>query len=751
VEGVTTAHTLRSDGTLPQPESSWPRLARAAVAVLASLPPVLAQSQGRVGLVLSGGGARGAAHIGVLQVLEEMRVPVHVIAGTSMGSLVGGLYAYGYSPDELERIVTGLDWKLVLRDESRREDRSFRRKLDDGDPLIDATVGFRDFSVILPKGLIQGQRTGNILRTLAWTAHDLASFDELALPFRAVATDIGTGEEVVLSAGNLPLAMSASMAVPGVFAPVRIDGRDLSDGMLVNNIPISVARALGADEVITVDVGTPLLKPEDVGSLFAVTEQMLGILMKKNDDAQLALLGDNDVLIRPELGAFATSEFDRAAEAIAIGRKAALAAADRLRRFAVSEEEYRAFLARQRRTEQPLPRISAIELVNNSGLADEVLLALVSTHAGGRFDPEQLNHDIDRIWGLDEFERVTYELRPQPDGTAVVRLTVQQKSWGPGYLQFGLTLTDDLSGNGQYGFGILYTQRMVNRLGAEWRNYVRIGTETAIGSEFYQPLLANQALFVAPRIEYRRDQVILFEGGQPTSQLEVNYGTLAIDAGAHAGNWAELRAGLVRSIGDIDVDFTSSGFEGGTFDDAVFRAALLVDTLDDVHFPHTGTAFYVEWLDSLDWLGADDDYERLESTFLHAVSFDANTVVASANFGTVTGGTLPVYRLHRRGGFLDLSGLVEGQLTGQYALVGKLVGYRRLGGKPIQSLGMPVYAGGSIEAGGVWEESDQILDDYLVAGSVFLGVDSGLGPVYVAYGFAEGGDQAVYLYLGRTF
>jgi len=235
----------------------------------------------RIGLALGGGGARGAAHIGVLKELERLRIPIDAIAGTSMGAIVGGLYASGKTPDELQQLVESLDWADAFDDESERERRSFRRKQDDAAFPIPLELGLRDGSLKLPMGLVQGQKLSLILREQLLHVYDVHDFDDLPTPFRAVASDIETGEAYAMSHGDIELAIRASMSAPGIFSPVIVDGHALVDGGLVGNVPVSVVREMDVDIIIAVDVEFPLYPPEELQSALAITEQMLTILIRK--------------------------------------------------------------------------------------------------------------------------------------------------------------------------------------------------------------------------------------------------------------------------------------------------------------------------------------------------------------------------------------------------------------------------------------------------------------------------------------
>src|SRR5688572_12791384 len=286
-------------------------------------PAGVSAQRPRIGLVLSGGGARGAAHIGVLKVLEENRVPVDAIAGTSMGAVVGGLYASGLSAKDIERVMTSVDWQDAFLDRPPRTDLNFRRKLEDQNFLVKFPLGLKGGKFRLPRGLVQGQKLTQILRGLTLPVAQIQHFDDLAIPFRAIATDIVTGERVVIDRGDLTTAMRASLSAPGVFSPVDFEGRMLVDGGLTSNLPIDVAREMGVDILIVVDCGFPLLERNKLDSVATVSNQMLAILIRSNTTAQRKSLTARDVIIDPALGDFSSLDFDSHARAMKIGEEAA--------------------------------------------------------------------------------------------------------------------------------------------------------------------------------------------------------------------------------------------------------------------------------------------------------------------------------------------------------------------------------------------------------------------------------------------
>lgn len=702
----------------------------------------------RIGLVLSGGGARGCAHVGVLKVLEELRIPIHCIAGTSMGSIVGGLYAYGLPPERLEEELTRAGdrrpWSVLLQDQPDRAVRSFRRKQEDFEYLVDFGLGWKDGAFRLPKGLVQGQNLELELTAFTVGAHDLASFDLLPIPFRAVAVELRTGKQVVMDRGNLASAMRASMSLPGVFAPAIVDGVELLDGGLVDNVPIDVARAMGATRVIVVDIGTPL-RDEDAASTIAVTTQMIAILTQQNVDRSIARVAAGDVFVQPDLGDISSSDFLRADEAIRIGEAAARAVADRLRPLGVDEATYARFRAVQRRVGQPVT-IRELRFENHSAFADDVILARLRVQPGRVLDVEQLREDIDALYGLGDFERITYELRKAPGGLHDLVLQVAEKSWGPAFVRFGLSLTSNLEGRSDFSVGTQINVREINSLGAEWRTSASVGESSRLDSEFYQPLEATRTLFVAPRVAATRREIV----ASGAAVFEVRAYAVGLDVGAALGACSELRLGVTRVTGDIDVDFVLP-IGGLDFDDGLVQAQWVADTFDEADFPTRGVRAGIGWQGGYDGLGADQEYQKLSLAGSGYVTVDRTTVGLGAIVDTELEGSLPLYQLPGLGGFTRLSGLDPGTLGGRHAgLIALLMRYR-VAGRQADAFGFPFYLGGSFEAGQAGDDREDVLRHRRLAGSLFAAVNTPLGPTYLAYGYAEGGEQSFYLFVGQVF
>jgi NTE family protein len=701
----------------------------------------------KIGLVLAGGGAKGAAHVGVLKVLEEMRIPIDYVAGTSMGSIVGGLYASGMRPQDIEREINQIDWKDVFVDEPYREDRSFRRKSDDFFYLFPAKPGFNDGKVELPLAYVHGQKFDLQLNRLTQGVSQIKDFDQLPIPYRAVATDLETGKEVVLKSGNLARSLRASMAVPGAFDPVLIDDRLLVDGGLANNIPVSVARAMGADIIIVSDLGSDLLTREQITSGLAVAGQMVNFLFALNSQAQLASLGPQDVHIVSKLGDIGAGSFDRITEAMPIGEQAARQAADALRRYAISEAEFNRHLVARGQPKADSPTVAYVRIDNQSKVSDEVITSHVSVTPGEPLDIAKLEGDIQKIYGLEIFESVRYELVREGDKTGVI-IEAKERPWGPGYLQAGLITSSNFEGDAAFRFGMAYTKTAINPLNGEFRVGGQVGDEPAIFAEIFQPLDPAARYFVAGKTAYQSRNVNLYNDSG-TRYAEANADGFSIDlaGGRQFGTWGEVRLGYRREIGEIEIS-TGPDTPDEDYDTGEVYLRLTGDKLDSLYFPTKGNFARLEWRTSREDFGADTDYDQLALGYYHVYSWGKNTLSGGLDLRTTLDDDAPIQSLYRLGGFLNLSGYDQDRLTGQQSGVAKVIYMRRLNDLQF----FKGHLGASLELGNVWQDKDDIsLDDAIFAGSVFLGADTPIGPLYLGYGHNDDSEGSLYLFLGPLF
>ena len=703
----------------------------------------------RIGLVLSGGGARGAAHIGVLKVLEELRVPIDYIAGTSMGSIVGGSYASGNTIDQMLIDISTIKTSDLASDSPPRQDIAFRRKEDDLKNYIGPELGVRGGSLLLPKGVVTGIGLEAVLRHLAKVKGSI-DFDKLPIPFRAVATDIVTGKMVVFRSGDLAAVMRASMSVPGAIAPAEVDGKVLVDGGLTRNLPVDVARDMGADVIIAVNLGTPLMRPDQINSLLGVTGQMINILTEQNVQASLASLKPSDILILPLLGDYSAGDFDHMPDTVPIGEAAARKVAAQLSRYSLPPKEYAAHRRRQMGAEVADTRpVDEIRVEGLHRVNPKVVIQEMQTQVGKPLDIKVVDDDMRRIYGRGDFEHVGYRLIEEPDKRILV-VDAVEKSWGPDYLRFGLGLSSDFSGDAYFNVLASYRRTWLNSLGGEWRNDLQIGQAQQFSSEFYQPLSVNRYIFVAPRFEYNQYLQWAFQGGTPIARYNNRSTDIGLDLGSQFTKYGEFRVGLV--VGPRTFTLNSGpptlAPPNGEADIGAVRYRLRIDQLDSVKFPHSGYAATAEILDSRPGLGAHDDYTKWQGDIITAFSYGANTVqLAYKGGGAIGSNPLPAYDQFSFGGFLQLSGYRTGQFYGESLNFGRLVYLRKLSEGTLTE---GVYAGASLEAGRVGGPLvPGSPTGVLTSGSLIFALDTPLGPIYIAYGIAQEGNRSFYFFLGR--
>jgi NTE family protein len=721
------------------------------VACMLATPPVRAgaeatQERPKIGLALSGGGARGGAHVGVLRKLDELGVPIDFVAGTSMGAIVGALYSAGFSPDEIEALFRDTDWRSAFTDRPSRQDETMRQKDLDQRLLIPYRIGFNHGSFQFPMGAVEGQHLDQMFNRLLFPVVDVQDFDDLPIPFRAVATNLETGGEVVIGKGSLPDAIRASMSVPGFFAPVPLDGQLLVDGGMSNNLPVSVVREMGADIVIAVDISTPLLTADELTSVLAVSEQLTTFLTRKNTEDQIAILQPQDILLVPDLVGFSSADFKEAAEMSSVGYKAANKHEAALAQLANPAGATRLGPAQE---EPGQTVIEFITLNNQSVLDDEIILSRIESQPGEVLDIDRLERNIDQIYSLDVFQSVTYSVAQNPAGQKGLYIDAQPRSWGPNYLQAGLEFSDDFSGNSQFQLAAAYTRNALNPYGGELRVTGGFGREDVLDFNFYQPIDKGARWFVEVDAYYRRYRFNIYLDKQLASQLEIAGSGAVIGIGRNLDYNNQLRLDYNYFRGDADELLLDQGF---LVDDNVEIGELVLsyqhDTLDSVYFPTEGAAITLAYSYGSEALGAGLDYDQAIFQGTKSWSFGRNIILAHGEAGYSFDDLTPQERLFQLGGFARLSGLIPDELNGRNLGLLTMSYMRELGSFDLA----PVYAGLTAEAGNVWLlKEDVSLDDLQYAGSVFIGAETPIGPVYLAWGYHESGDSTIYFYVGNPY
>ena len=743
--------TALAQPTAPPPDPALSTMAAAAAS----------QPRPRIGLVLSGGGARGLAHIGVLKVLEDLQVPIDVIAGTSMGAIVGGLYASGMRAAELESALLDVQWSEVFSSRVARRQLSQRRKEQDYEisPLVE--LGWRDGTLQAPRGAVSSRGLESLLRRHTLAVRDVQRFDRLPIPFRAVATDMESGAAVVLAEGDLALALRSSMSVPGVFSPIELGGRVLGDGGLVNNLPIDVARALGAEVVIVVNIGTPPGGRETLGSAVGLTAQMINLLTEQNVQRSLATLRPDDVLIAPSLGRLSSSDFEQAGALIALGEAGARGLSDRLARLSQTGADYAAWQAAHPVPPPAQARLATVRIEGSEVSNTARLLPMLETRPGDNFDAARAERDTRRLAAGGDFVRADYQLLrgSEPGAGDSLVFELEDKPWGPNYLHAGLDLSTDFSGSSKFNLKLSHNRHWLTPSGSEWRNRVQIGEVPTLFTELYHPLgwtaSHHKDWFVAAYAgaERRRLQLYQRDDGSALATFVRSSGVTGIDIGQPWGEIGELRLGWSRLLLRTTPVLVSSALAlpahapARWTEDAV-RVRAVVDQLDFAVFPQSGYRGTLEaWIGrrSGDLAGS---FTRIEAEGSSVLSFGAHTLEFHLSAQTADQrGSAGVAR-YSLGGFHRLSGYQSGQLVGNHALLLRLGWYRRLSETPALTRGF--FVGGTLEAGNTWMQRSDIAPTSLRTGmSLFLGADTGIGPLYFGLTWAPQGRAGLALFIGR--
>ncbi|CUS47744.1 MAG: bifunctional autotransporter / phospholipase [Idiomarinaceae bacterium HL-53] len=708
--------------------------------------PVFAEE--RIGLVLGGGGAKGLAHIGVLQYLETHRIPVDFVVGTSMGALAGGLYAQGQSADDLTSLVRTVDWQSVFTDEAPRAFRGLRRKEEDRIFPTQALLGFSDGEFKFPSALIQGQRLMPLLRSYSINSQAISHFDALPIPFRATAVDIETGELLIIEQGDIALAMRASMAIPGIFSPVNWQGRYVVDGGMVNNLPVDLALEMGATTLIVVDVGDGFPPFEELQGPIEIMEQAINLMIRNNSQEQVALLRSQDIHIVPDLLAndIGAADFGKAEQAIQAGYAAAEKLSDKLLALQLSPSEWAEYKAQRLLPESEFePQWFRLE--NESNIPDDMLWANIATEPGKPFDEQILNQDIERIYGLGYFGQVDYQVMWEDD-IAGVEIRAVPKRWGPDYLSFGLTLEDNFDSQSSYRAAVSYLRTEVNSLGAELQFDLQVGNEPLFRAQYWQPLKRDASAYTNTRLRFSRNRVNNFDGNSVVAVTEVDRQSLGFDLGTQWRHTADIRFSVDFATGDIENLNTSVSEH---FQTGAASLQVTFDTLDSVYLPREGHLFTLkhQWHNTA--LGADVEFQQITLQSLHAKSFGDHTLVAGVKLGSTTEGNAPAYSQLQLGGFMNLSGFERNALSGQHLAFGQFVYLKRIAASR-QFGALPVYVGTALEAGNIWQSSDSAdLNDLIYSGSLLGVVTTPIGALYLGLSHNSEDQTGIYLAVGRPF
>ena len=700
----------------------------------------------RVGLVLGGGGARGAAHVGVLEVLEQLRVPVDCVAGTSMGALAAGAFAAGRTPAELRRELAKADWNDMFQDNPSYSEISYRNKAISKRFMPGSETGVGSDGVAYQGGVVAGQKIKLFFNRLVNSDLGERDIESLALPLSIVATDIGTGERVVYRDGSLTMAMRASMSVPGLLAPVNYRERKLVDGGLVDNLPISEVRERClADVVIAVNVGSPLMKAEEVGSLFTVSAQMINILTEQNVSRSLALLKPSDIYIKPDLEGITAGDFQRSSETADRGRAAAEAVSERLRALAVSADEYAAWTKNIAYVRQSPPPVDAVVIDGLKGVNPAAVERHLRVKRGDPIDDARINRDMLRIYGDGWYESVDYSLVNVRDRN-ILHVMPVEKSWGTDYLRFGVNLQSDFKEDSTFTLRAAYDKTWLNSLGGELLVGAEIGRTNQLGIDLYQPLDARQRYFVESGLSYGKETMGFYQDDHKLADYEMFRGVASLGAGVNVGQLGQLHAGWRKRWLEYDL---TTGIPSFIFPDSATGTssgaylALDFDQMDRLYFPTSGWSARFGYFNS-----PNEDYGKLTIDLHGAYALDDYVLNAKFLYQGALQGRLPIYDAGTLGGFHNLGGFAPNQLIGDDIRYFGLRAEKIIGRLPLGLRG-DMRAGLALETAKVGRPyMETKRTGWLNSATLYLGGETPLGPVYLGYGQSDSGASSVYLFIG---
>lgn len=726
--------------------SSMPPVRRVLVGGIAALTlcgTLAAAERPRVGLVLGGGGARGAAHIGVLEVLRENRIPVDCVAGTSMGGLVTGAFAAGLSPDEMLVAMGQADWRAMFNDNPPINELDPRVKTQSRRFLPGTELGVTKEGAQTLPAVVQGQKVKLFINRLVRSQYGDPQIEKMPIPVSIIATDLVTGDKVVFREGSMTQAMRATMSVPGLMAPVKDGERLLVDGGLVDNVPIDeVRKSCNPDVVIAVNVGSPLMKAKDIGGIFSVAGQMVNILTEQNVTQSLSTLSSGDIYIKPDLDGITAAEFSRYAETAKRGRAATEAMLPRLKALSVGEQQYQAWLATMTPVRGELPVVNEVQFAGLKRVNPDYLDRYLKNHEGAPVDVDRLDKDLGLIFGDGLYDNVDFTLLSTRDRN-ILRITPVEKEFGPDYLRFGFNLNAASNSPSTFNLRVAYQKTLINSLGGEWLAGVQIGNENGVFTEFYQPLDTGRRFFLEPKLSYLRSPLYIYQNNNRIAEYAVDQTSLDLMAGVNVGLWGPVSVGWAGRYRSAELATGSPTLPSGSEGFSGFLAKLDFDQFDRLYDPTHGWGARGSY-----FYATGDGYDKAELDLRAAENFGDYILQGRIRGAGSFTGSLPFYDAVALGGFLNLSGFAQNQIIGESLVYGsvrleKVIGRLPAGLRGDMRVGLAV-EGGKVD--GRYTETN--LNGWQSSVTAYAGGETPLGMLYVGYGYAPNGMGNFYLFIG---
>ncbi len=704
-----------------------------------------------VGLALQGGGALGLAHVGVITWMEEHHIPVDYVSGTSMGGLVGGVYATGRNAAELREVVNSINWDEVMAGQTPFDDLSFRRKEDARDYPNGLEFGIRK-GVQFPGGFNSGQQVSLILDKVALPYSEIKSFNDLPIPFACVATDLVSGKPHVFRSGSLSLALRSTMSLPGIFTPVRDDGSIYADGGLLENLPVEVAKKMGADLVVGIHLAEAPLKPDANLSSFAVLGQSISVMISANELQSMEMA---DILVSVPVQKWGALSFDDADAIIKAGYDAAAAKSKVLLTLAVDDATWNQYLAERnarRITTTPVPTFVAVTGVNGnlSQKVQDQMAGLV----GKPIDYQELDQEIMHLKGMGRFSTLSYSI-VERNGQQGLLIKTEENAYGPPVVSPLILVDGSSPKNVTFNMGARVTWMDIGGFRSEWRNDIILFSQYGLRSEYYHPFTPQTHWFVAPRAEGYSDPIYFYDNNQLVSTYRKNFLGGGIDAGYQFGNTGELRFGYEggwdsyqRQVGNPQELPAVSGAYGAA------KVQYRLDRLDNPVIPRQGQAAQVDFLWTNSSPLSSGQYPVLEGYSQNFFRLSESTSVFLNGFAGTTFNHydtgLPQFSL---GGSRVLVSYGTNELLMDKYFLFQLGYLRQLARLP-PLLGGGIYFLGVYEAAQVYGPPSSMINKasgFPTDGAVGLIVNTIFGPVEGAYAYGDTGHHKFFFRIGRLF
>ena len=699
-------------------------------------------SRPKIGLALSGGSARGLAHVGVIQWLEEHRIPIDYVAGTSMGGLVGGLYASGKSGKEMQEFVQDIDWAEALSTTNPYKQLAFRRKQDAVEFPSALEFGFRNGHLIVPSGLSGGHAVGMVISRFGAPLGDLSSFDELPIPFRCVATDLATSKRVVFDRGSLSLALRSTMSLPGIFSPVQDGQRLLVDGGLVENIPVSVVREMGADIVIAVALPVPP-DPARYQSLLGVAGESVSVMIAENEVQSLKLA---DMVISPDLTGFKSSDYLRAEELRKAGYAAAAQKAAMLGKFSAGAEEWEQMIRAREAKRRRITTVESVRVDGNLSPRRKKALEAALLPDGKTADSAAIEYELTKLTGMGRYDSATYHLS-QEAGRNVLVVTPHEKTHGPPFFRPFFQLDAYNGGGSRFSIGGRLT--FLDALGpaSEWRTDLSLGTNNRLATEYYWRIGGGK-WFLAPRAVMEKRAFPLYQQDDRIADFDEKRYTAAVDAGYAFGRFQEFRAGY--QAGHLNTALTRGGLDADPLKGRYSAARVLwsYDGQDSPYIPRHGFRGSAEASWFTNYPGVQRSFPAFRANGGFASPIRQHwSALARTSLGT-TVNERSLYNFSTLGGLFEQSALAYRQLLGNNHYFAALYALRALNTEELSTFAK-LYGLVGYELGRAWIPGQTGLPRH--SGVIGLAGETQLGVLFIGGAIGDQGDRKILFRLGRVF